>query len=134
MADAATTQVLFESASEYVVKLDNISDGNGEADVVKVDVSALSPACNEVALVGLWFSTDGMAARLEWDATADTVAWLIPANQTGYIDFTKTLRGCVRNNAGDGKTGDVLLTTVGHTNGDTYSIIAHFRKLQTAEL
>jgi hypothetical protein len=134
MADAATTQVLYEDKSHYTLKLDNISDGNGEADVVKVDVSALTPACAEVDLLGVWYSTDGMAVRLEWDATTDTVLWLIPANQTGYHDFTAMPPGCIRNNSGSGKTGDVLLTTIGHTNLDTYSIILYFKKRLTAEV
>lgn len=134
MADSVATHVMFESAGDYLAKFSNISDGTGEADVVKVDVSALTPSCAEVDILGLWFSTDGMAVRIEWDATTDTVAWLVPANQTGYIDFTKTLNGSLRNDSGTGKTGDVLFTTIGHTSGDTYSIILHCKKRQTAEI
>jgi hypothetical protein len=134
MADAVETQVLYESASEYIAKFTNVSDGTGEADVVKVDVSALSPSCAEVDIVKIVYSTDGMAVRVEWDATTDTVAWLIPANQSDTIDFSKDTPGRIRNNAGSGKTGDVLFTTVGHTLGDSYSIILHCRKRQTAEV
>jgi hypothetical protein len=31
-------------------------------------------------------------------------------------------------NAGSGKTGDILFTTVGHSSGDTYSIILELVK------
>jgi len=134
MADAVTTQVLAEDKSLYEVVLTNISDGTGESAVTKVDVSALSPACDEVALVRCDYATDGMAVRLLWDATADTLALLIPQNQHGHFDFRKSYRGCLRNNSGAGKTGDVQLTTVGHTSGDTYWIKLLFRKLATAEL
>ncbi len=133
-ADAVTTQILHESASNLTVKLDNISGGDGEADVVKVDVSALTPACAQVDLLSLWFSTDGMAVRIEWDASTDTVAWLVPANQTGYLDFRELYSGGIRNNAGSGITGDILFTTIGHTSGDTYSIILHLKKRLTAEV
>lgn len=128
MADAVATQILFESASELVVKFTNISDGVGESAVTKIDVSALTPACAEVTIDKIKYATDGMAVRVLWDATADVVAWLIPANQHGCFDFTKSPPGGLPNDAGTGKTGDVQFTTVGHTAGDTYSIILHCRK------
>jgi hypothetical protein len=102
--------------------------------VTKVDVSALSPPCDEVALTALDYATDGLAVRLLWDATADSVAFLIPANQHGAVDFTRMARGCLRNTAGAGKTGNLQLTTIGHTAGDSYWIRARFRKLAAAEL
>jgi hypothetical protein len=134
MPDLVTTQILHEDKSRYLVKFTNVSDGGGEADVVKVDVSALTPAAAEVDLTGLWFSTDGMAVRIEWDATTDTAAWLVPANQTGYLDFSAMFSGGIRNDSGTGKTGDVLFTTIGHTSGDTYTIICDFKKRATAEV
>jgi hypothetical protein len=33
-----------------------------------------------------------MAVRIEWDATADTVAFLVPEGQNGVADFTKQFR------------------------------------------
>lgn len=134
MADAVTTQILYESATDLVVKFTNISDGTGESDVAKVDVSALTPACAEVDILKCLFATDGMAVRIEWDATADTLALLIPANQQGKIDFHCDYPGGLRNNAGSGKTGDILFTTVGHTSGDTYDITLYLKKRLTAEV
>lgn len=134
MADAVATTVLSESAVHYEALFTNISDGTGESAVTKIDVSALTPACAEVDILWMWFSTDGMAVRVLFDATTDTVGWLVPANQTGLIDFQKTFKGGLRNNSGTGKTGDVQVTTVGHSVGDTYSIILHCRKRTTAEV
>lgn len=134
MADTVTNTVVFENKSEIEVILTNISDGTGESAVTKIDVSALTPACNEVALVECEYATFGMAVRLLWDATADTVALLIPQDQHGCFDFRQSARGVLRNNSGSGKTGDVQLTTVGHTSGDTYWIRLRFRKLVTSEL
>jgi hypothetical protein len=134
MADAVATHTMYESATDLVVKFTNVSDGTGEAAVTKVDVSALSPACAEVDIRKIVYATDGMAVRILWDATADVVAWCVPANQHGEYDFTKDFPGGIRNNAGAGKTGDVQFTTVGHTSGDTYSIILYCKKRLTAEV
>lgn len=129
MADAVTTQVLHESSDRLIIKCTSISDGTGETGVVKVDVSALSPPATEVAIERIRYATYGMAVRVLWDATADEVAWLIPADADGFIDFTTTFAGRLINNAGSGKTGDVLFTTIGHSAGDTYAIVLEMRKL-----
>lgn len=127
MADAVTTQILLDGAKNAVLKFTNVSDGTGESAVTKVDVSTLSGAPTEVRIDKIWYSTDGMAVRVLWDATADVVAWLIPTSQSDTIDFT--CFGGINNNAGSGITGDIQFTTVGHTSGDTYSIILWVSKL-----
>ncbi len=132
MVDAVTTQILNDGMKNAVIKFTNVSDGTGEAAVVKVDVSALSGNPDEVRIDKIWYSTDGMAVQILWDATADEVAWLIPANQSDTIDFGNFCPGGfggINNNAGAGKTGDISFTTVGHTSGDTYSIILWCSKL-----
>ena len=42
MADAVTSQTLFDGDKHVVMKFTNISDGTGESAVKKVDVSALN--------------------------------------------------------------------------------------------
>ena len=42
MADAVATQTLIDGDKKVVQKFTNISDGSGEAAVVKVDVSGLA--------------------------------------------------------------------------------------------
>jgi len=37
--------------------------------------------------------------------------------------------GGLSNNAGSGKTGDILFTTKGHSSGDTYSIVLEMIKV-----
>jgi hypothetical protein len=128
MADAVATQILFESASDIVIKCTNVSDGTGESAVTKVDVSALTPATAEVSIDKIIYATDGMAVRILWDASSDVVAWLVPQNQHGVFDFTKIAPGGLLNNAGSGVTGDIQFTTVGHSSGDTYCIILVCRK------
>lgn len=44
MANATTSQILFESSGEVLYKITNISDGTAESTTVKVDVSKLNGA------------------------------------------------------------------------------------------
>lgn len=109
-----------------IIQLTNTSDGTGESAVKKVDVSALSAnsagqACTGVRLARIVYSTFGMSVKLLWDASTDTICWDLNADYTTDEDFTNF--GGIRNTAGSGKTGDIMLTTTGHTNGDSYVMV-----------
>ena len=126
MADAVTSTTLMDSDRVAIIQLTSTSDGTGEAAVKKVDVSALSDsstgqACTGVRLAKIVYSTFGMSVRLLWDATTDTICWDLNSDYTDSEDFTEF--GGVRNTSGSGKTGDIMLTTTGHTNGDSYVIV-----------
>ncbi len=124
MADAVTTQIITESSGKIVVKFTNISDGTGEAAVAKVDVSALTPAASGVTIERIQWWTSGMGVDFLWDATIDVLIFRVPTNSIGDFVFSPP----IQNNAGAGVTGDVLFTTVGHTAGDSYTIILTLRK------
>ena len=126
MADAVTSQTIIDTDKRAVIKLTNISDGTGESSVKKVDVSALKSdskgrACSSVSISRIYWACRGMGVDIEFDATTNVLAICLPADSTGdeYYDlFTG-----IPNNAGSGVTGDIDFTTVGHSNGDAYSII-----------
>ena len=125
MADAVTSQTILDGERLFIGKFTNISDGTGEAAVVKVDVSALNPnaagqACNGVKINKIWAQTQGMAVDILWDATADVLCETIPENQFYLMDYSSF--GGFPNNAGAGKTGDVSFTTIGAAAGDRYTI------------
>lgn len=124
MADAVAVQTVIDGAKNTVVKLTNVSDGTGESAVLKVDVSTLLGAPSKVAIDKVQYDTAGMAVHLLWDATTDVSALIL--NGQGCMDFSEF--GGLINNAGAGVTGDILLTTVGHTAGDTYTVILHLKK------
>ena len=131
MADAVTSQTLFDGDKHVVMKFTNISDGTGESAVKKVDVSALESdingnTCTSVAIEKIWWQCIGMKVRLFFDATSDAFIIELGENQSGYHDYSEF--GGISNNAGSGKTGDVDFTTVGHTSADTYTIILKMRK------
>jgi hypothetical protein len=102
-----------------------VSDGTGEAAVKKVDVSALESdpmtgaACDGVTLQSVTFSNVGMSVKLLWDATTDVLCLHLPADYADTLDFGD---GGLKNNSGSGKTGDIMLTTVGHGSGDAYTV------------
>ena len=127
MADAVTSTTIQDGNRIAIIQLTNTSDGTGESAVTKVDVSALSAntangqACTGVKLGRIVYSTFGMSVKLLWDATTDTICWDLNSDYTDSEDFTEF--GGVRNTSGSGKTGDIMLTTTGHTNGDTYIIV-----------
>ena len=126
MADAVTSQTILDGERLFIAKFTNISDGTGEAAVVKIDVSTLNPnsfglACNGVKLNKIYGTTHGMEVRILWDATTDVFAWQIPQNSNYLMDLSSF--GGIPNNAGAGKTGDVLFTTADASSGDMYSIV-----------
>jgi hypothetical protein len=126
MADAVTSQTILDGERLFIGKFTNISDSGGETGVIKIDVSALNPsaagnACNGVKINKIWAQTYGMGVDILWDATTDLICETIPENQFYLMDYSSF--GGLPNNAGAGKTGDVLFSTVGAAAGDRYTII-----------
>ena len=132
MADAVTSQTIADGERNVVMKFTNVSDGSGEAAVVKVDVSALSSnsrgvACSEVRLMQVRYAVVGMSVQIYFDATANVLLLEIAESSNGNLEFDDF--GGIPNNSGSGKTGDILFTTVGHTSGDTYMIVLEMVKV-----
>lgn len=126
MPDAVSSQTILDGERLFIGKFTNISDSSGETAVVKIDVSALNPnafglACNGVKINKIWAQTQGMSVDILWDATTDVLCETVPENQFYLMDYSSF--GGLPNNAGAGKTGDVLFTTVGAAAGDRYTII-----------
>lgn len=130
MADAVNSQTLFDGDSQAVMKFNNVSDGTGESAVLKVDVSALKAnylgkACTGVSIRRITAMISGMSVNVLWDADTDVSAVILaPGMYTLNFDDTAILG----NNAGAGKTGDIMFTTVGAAANDTYSIILEMIK------
>ena len=137
MADAVTSQTLSDGDRTAVMKFTNISDGNGESAVKKVDVSALATSsrdgatCTRVHITQVWYSISGMRIDLEWDASSNVKALILGGGvalepTVGHFDFRSF--GGIKNNAGGGITGDIDLTTLHHTSNDAYTIILELSK------
>tara|TARA_R100000935_G_scaffold57967_1_gene93369 strand:- start:1098 stop:1502 length:405 start_codon:yes stop_codon:yes gene_type:complete len=132
MADAVTLTKVEDGPKKAIFYLTNTSDGTGEAAVLKVDVSSLSSlqdgtVCTGVRIGKIIFTNVGMGVKLLWDATTDVIAVELPADYSDTLDYSD-MSGIPNVAASGGNTGDIQLTTVGHSSGDTYSIVLHCLK------
>ena len=132
MADAVTTTSVVDGPRTAVIYCTNTSDGTGESAVTKVDVSALSTSpegdtCTGVRLQRIVFSNVGMGVKVLWNATTNVIAAELPADYSDTLDYSD-ISGLPNVAASGGKTGDIKFTTVGHTSGDTYSVVLHCLK------
>lgn len=138
MADAVAVRVIDNTPDYYVVHCTNVSDGTGEADVVKIDKSTLVAADGaepaSLDILKCKWNCDGMAVRVEWDHTTDDLA--LALSGVGEVDFTRTgapqniisASQGLKDPRSAGGAGDILFTTVGHTSGDTYNVTLWLRK------
>ena len=130
MADAVTTQVIFDGAKRAIMKFTNISDGTGESAVLKVDVSALTSyngaLCSSVSIERIEAVTIGMGVDILWDASTDALCMTLGPDSFFTFDFTRF--SGLTNNAGAGKTGDIMFTTIGASAGDRYTIVLEMLK------
>jgi hypothetical protein len=129
MADTVDTLVLRNSRQEYTARFTNVSDGTGEAAVIKVDISTLigpnGLAPTSVSLCEIHWSIQGFSSvRLFWDHdTNDEMVVLAAGN--GYINYRDV--SLMNDPKSAGGTGDVLFTTAGAAANATYNITAAFR-------
>jgi hypothetical protein len=137
MADLVTTQILSDADKTAILKFTNISDGTGETNVVKIDVSTLNQLgiagnsqgtpCNGVIIQKITASTYGMGVQMLWEADENVLAWVVPANSQYRTKLNEF--GGIQNNSGDGKTGNLLFTTIDASEGDVYAVIVECTKL-----
>ena len=130
MANTVTTRTIIDGQRHAVIHVHLLCDGaSGElSDVVVVDVSGLSPAPSKVTIEEIWWDLAGFDAMLEFDATADTAAWKLPASSgNGYRCFKEF--GGIKDDSGTGSTGDIVITTAGFTAAtDEGTIVIKVRK------
>jgi len=127
MGITATTQTLNDGARNLIVQWTGISDGSGSETLVnKVDVSALTPRCGSVKIKRITGTVEFGVVELYWDA-------LVPkkfAELSGTIDLCYEKSGGLVNNANGGKTGDLLLSTIGFELNSTYNLLVEMVKKQ----
>lgn len=117
MANTVTSQTLLDGSKRSVIKWYLASDGaSGElADQVIFDASAMTPATTDSTIERIRGYFIGFSGLVEFDATTDVAALVLPADDQFDFDFTNDVTNGLPNNSGTGKTGDILLTTTGFT-------------------
>lgn len=98
-----------------------VSDGSEETDLVVYDNSTLVNDVTKGTLVEVWISGSDCVARLEWDQTTDSPAFVGNPSTGGHWDFTQF--GGIGNPGGTGATGDLVLTTSALDAGDELMLI-----------
>ena len=132
MADAVTATSVIDGPRSAVIYCTNTSDGTGESAVTKVDVSALSSlqdgtACTGVRIQKIVFTNVGMGVKILWNASTNVIAAQLPADYSDTLEYSD-ISGLPNVAASGGNTGDIKFTTVGHSSGDTYSIVLYCLK------
>jgi hypothetical protein len=80
-----------------------------------------------VRLQKVVFTNVGMGVKVLWNASTNVIAAQLPADYSDTLDYSD-ISGLPNVAASGGKTGDIKFTTVGHTSGDTYSVVLHCLK------
>ena len=128
MADTVNIQVVYNGIRRQFIHLTNESDGTGESNVTKFNVSdftdgtGLTATSSTIDLIE--YSVSGFNyVVLEWDHTTnDEIAVL---SGQGVNDWYAM--GGKTDPGSSGGTGDILLTTDGAVDGASYDITLHIR-------
>jgi hypothetical protein len=125
MADRVASNTMWTAQErKKIIQFYNVSDGTGESSVVKISRAALSGPSSPIRILRIWGSALGMTVNIFFDATNDDLIHQVLDGQPIYFDYRDF--GGLKDPQSAGTTGDVLFTTVGHTLGDTYSIVVEF--------
>jgi len=122
MANTITKQTLVDDIRKTVVKITIVGDGSGEeTNYVLYDASSYTHNSINNKLMKLEYALNGFTANLNWDATADVFIM----NLLDKYPFKHCFEwfGGIINNSGTGKTGDILMTTIGLGAADVGTII-----------
>src|SRR5262245_20540249 len=128
MADTVDVKAIFAGKRIKAYHLIGISDGTGESDVIKVDISTLTDpngnVCTYTAVDRIEYAVNGFNyVLLEWDHTTDDEIAVLSGQ--GTIDHSM-LGGNVDPRTAGG-TGDIVLTSNGAAAGATYDITIYLR-------
>jgi hypothetical protein len=127
MVNSITRQTILDGSKWLIVKIHIEGDGSGEETAtVLVDASTYNPAFVNESLEILHANLSGFTMDLLWDATANVPITNVPDYE---VHITPDELGVgLPNNAGAGKTGDILFTTIGLGANDHGTITLKIKK------
>lgn len=127
MTITITRQTIHDGERNLVVKAILIGgDGVDVTDTSLIDASTYSGAPTDLKIMKIKAHLNGFSVMLEWDATTNVDTLSIPGDEWVNYDFFDI--GGLPNNAGAGKTGDILIDTTGMGAGEEGSIVLWMRK------
>jgi hypothetical protein len=125
MADAVTAKTIFKGTHRAVYQFTNVSDGSGETNVKKIDISTLSvdprfsTAPTTINITRVFFNTYNMGVKISYNHTTPDVVLALD----GSSNFDMTSFGGITDPGSTGGDGSLLFSTIGAVNGAVYSII-----------
>lgn len=134
MADIVTVQKLKDHASAWAYKFTNESDGTGETNVLKVDVSGLTAVANASAtdqrltINKLTWSIAGANSRVKLMWSGDSPNTIVHLSGSGTMDLVTNLTSPITNNVAN-TNGDIYLSTLGFVAGSGYTVIVEGKKV-----
>jgi hypothetical protein len=134
MANSVTTQILEEGPRNVIVKIAGVLDTSDYAlntaiDMDNINQGGLGPIPAQVRIDHIDYSiSDQLEVQLWWDADSDVI--ILPLAGRGRMSFWNF--GGLTNNAGTGKTGNILIKTTGWASGtQVFSVILEMVKQGT---
>ena len=125
MADAVHSQTIFDGPRNTVMKFTNLSDGTGEAGVLKVNPALLVPNPGLTLKVRrIVYDVKGGGVRLQWYATTPVDFFVLG----DWGDWFFRPESALPDDAGAGATGGITFTTIGFAANSSYSITLELRK------
>lgn len=125
MPNTVGRQLQLNGSRNYVTKFTIVGDGSGEETGLRINTTTGDLGTDD-KLMRVWGVCTGCTAQLLWDATTDLFVMGLPSDKDVSLDFRPV--GGLVNNAGAGKTGDLLITTAGLGAGDTVTLELWFVK------
>lgn len=134
MANTVTITTLSRTQRKVSLYVTIISDGSDESGTVlynSASQSALIPGGHKIGIVDsktcsinkVTYTNNSVGAisRLSFDASTVVPAFALPASRTDTVDYSDC--GGLKNYAGAGKTGNILITTNGLAAQDVITLV-----------
>ena len=134
MADTVTSQKLKDHATAWAYKFTNESDGTGETNVLKVDVSGLTAASNasatdqRLSINKITWSIAGANSKVKLMWSGDSPNTIVYLTGSGTMDLVTNLTTPITNNIAN-TNGDIYLSTAGFVAGAGYTVIVEGKKV-----
>lgn len=139
MADSVTSQLLENGPRFAVYKFTNVSDGTGEAGVVKVNATSTGPLGvlvqgrtfypgTHLKLVEIKYSVFSMGLRVQWEGTPDTDMLVLQATDHWELLNQRQGFGGLYAPTSISPTGSIKFTTIGAGIGSGYTILMTLTK------
>ncbi len=125
MPNTVTQTTLFSGTGIAVRKIDIVSDGSEETDLVILDRSTFDSVTDNGRVMKVMASGSSCQLQLKWDQTTDSPIINMDPAYTQKMCFAEF--GGIKNPGATGATGDILLTTTNLDNGDVVSLIITVR-------